>query len=163
VFFSPDHTSELFADVLRISLLSTDKNSRVIQLHGKSRKSCMYMRGVERLTSNLNSESVLLTDIDAGAAGGEETRDGAAAQKALETADSSSLPMPMPVLVSLYSVASSKTFGEYSLAEKVIFIGAMKSGPSKEGKKTGDFTFENLKDINAKGFNVDLTKVSGAA
>ena len=157
MFFSPDHTSELFADVLRISLLSTDKNSRVIQLHGKSRKSCMYMRGVERLTANSNSESVLLTDIDAGVAGGEE------AQKALETADNSSLPMPMPVLLSLYSVASSKTFGEYSLAEKVIFIGAMKSGPSKEGKKTGDFTFENLKDINAKGFNVDLTKVSGAA
>ncbi len=26
--------------------------------------------------------------------------------------------------------------------------------------KSGDFAFENLKDINAKGFNIDLTKVS---
>lgn len=155
VQFSPDHTSELFADVMRISLLSTDKNSRVIQLYGKCRKSNMYMRGVEKLTSNLNNESVVLTDIDANALVAED----AVAQKAPENSDNSAIPMPVPVLLSLYSIASSKTFGEYSQAEKIIHIGAMKSGPTKDGKKTGDFTFENLKDINAKGFNIDLTKV----
>ena len=64
VFFSPDHTSELFADIMRISMLSTTKNSRMIQLNGKSRKSNIYVKGVENLTANLNTESVILTDID---------------------------------------------------------------------------------------------------
>ena len=101
---------------------------------------------------------MLLTDIDVSSLN-DENKDGIA-QKAPDTTDNSAVPMPIPVLLSLYSIASSKTVGEYSLAEKIIHIGAMKSAPTKEGKKTGDFTFENLKDINAKGFNIDLTKVN---
>ena len=163
VTFSPDHASELFADTLRISLITTDKNSRTIQLYGKSRKSNMFIKGVDNIKSNSNNESVILTDIDpnllidADAAAPVPVDKNAAAAKAPAEPETP-LPIPIPIVLSLYSIASSKTFGEYSQAEKTIQIGAMKSPPTKDGKKSGEFFFENLKDINLKGFNIDLAK-----
>lgn len=139
VLFTPDHTSDLYADVMRISMLSTDKNSRVVQLHGKSRKSIIYIKGVDTLTGNSNSESSILSEVEplsVQAEGGQEQAPGAqAGGKAAAEAAEGTLPIPIPIVLSLYSIASSRYFGEYSMAEKVIQIGAMKSAPTKDGKK----------------------------
>ena len=63
IIFSPDHNSELYADTMRISLVSNEQNSKSIQLFGKSRNKNMYIRGVEFLTTNLNHESMILNDL----------------------------------------------------------------------------------------------------
>lgn len=136
VFFTPDHSSELFADVMRISMLSTYKNSRVIQLNGKSRKSVIYVKGVENLVGNANNESCILTEVDPTSViegDGKDDKNAAAVKAPTEPVDNSLFPTP--ILLSLYSIASSKNFGEYSMAEKTIQIGAMKSPPTKDGKK----------------------------
>jgi len=138
VLFSPDHTSELYADVMRISMLSTDKNSRVIQLHGKSRKSIIYIKGVDTLTGNSNNESSVLNEVEplsVSAEGGQELVNAQAAGKGAADSVENGSSIPIPIMLSLYSIASSKYFGEYSTAEKIIQIGAMKSAPTKEGKK----------------------------
>ena len=124
----------------------------------------MYVRGVESLVSNLNNESNILTDTDpVGTTGQDEPVDNKGKDtKTIEIGPS--LQIPIPIMLTLYSVSSSKTIGEYSTAEKIIYIGCMKSGSGlekdkKDAKKNGDFTFENIKDINLKGFNIDLPKV----
>ena len=139
VIFSPDHTSELYADIMRISLISSEKNSKVIQLFGKSRKKNMYIRGVEFLTANLNNESMMLTEVENETEGAEanvkdekNAKDkGGDKDKGGEKAEFS---VPTPILLSLYSIASSKSVGEYSQAEKTIFIGCMKSNAAAAAK-----------------------------
>ncbi len=164
IIFSPDHNSELYADTMRISLVSNEQNSKSIQLFGKSRNKNMYIRGVEFLTSNLNNESMILSEINPTAGENElaekESKDVKGGDKG--GASTGELAIPIPILLTLYSISSSKTINEYSQAEKTIHIGCMKSsgggGDKKDAKKNGDFTFENVKDINLKGFNIDLAK-----
>jgi len=165
IIFSPDHNSELYADTMRISLVSNEQNSKSIQLFGKSRNKNMYIRGVEFLTSNLNNESMILNEIDPTLGEGEltekESKDVKGDKGGAAGAGPADLAIPIPILLTLYSISSSKTIGEYSQAEKIIHIGCMKSGggaDKKDAKKNGDFTFENVKDINLKGFNIDLAK-----
>ena len=160
IMFTPDHQSELFADMMRITLSSTDQGSRNIQLYGKCRSHSMYIKGVEYLTNNLNSESLMITDLDS-----VETPSGApqsaAPPSTQKESGEESIKMPIPILVTLYSMSAGKNSSEYSTAERVITIGCMKTNPAnakKEVKKNGDFSFENTKEINLKGFNVDLLK-----
>jgi hypothetical protein len=122
-------------------MISTEKNSKVIQLYGKSRKSNIYFRGVESLIQNLNSESIVLSEIDQGSS----THDGSmheavvkevAGKMANDQQGEIASLIPIPILVTLYSVSSSKLVGEYSQAEKIIYIGCMKSMTvTKDGKK----------------------------
>ena len=152
---------------MRISLISNEQNYKIIQLFGKSRTKNIYIRGVEFLTTNLNNESMLLTELDPTWGENEtpekESKDDKKGEKGGTTAIvSSELAVPIPILLTLYSISSSKVIGEYSQAEKIIHIGCMKSNSTgadkKDAKKNGDFTFENVKDINLKGFNIDLAK-----
>lgn len=161
VFFSPDHASELYADVLRIQVM---KNSRVIQLVGKSRKSNVYLKGVEMLTSNLNNESLLLTEVDPHTNLNPDSAN-VDPQTKTNDADMSAVPTAIPILVTLYSISSSKSIGEYSTAEKTITIGCAKinkvivtTDKKDTSKKSGDFLFEVAKEVNAKGFNIDILK-----
>jgi hypothetical protein len=153
IIFTPDHQSELFADMMRISLSSTDEGARNIQLFGKCRNHTMYIRGAELLTNNLNTEALMVTDLEA-------IEIASVVVAAAPPVDDNSLKIPVPILVTLYSMASAKNSSEYTTAERIIYIGCMKTNGKKDvAKKNGDFTFENTKDINAKGFNVDLAKV----
>ena len=156
--FSPDHASELFADVMRISLVSTDKNNRVIQLNGKCRKNNIYFRGVESLTQNMNNESIILTDIDVNTTAdsaegtGKDAAD-KAAKLGNELSENATNNIPIPILVTLYSISSSKVIGEYSQAEKTIHIGCMKSNAvSKEGKKVFERILNLKKNYNLFNF-----------
>lgn len=160
IIYSPDHQSELYADVMRISLSSHDEGARIINLYGKCRNHTMYIRGAELLTNNLNSETLMLTDLDVVDAASQAAAQ--AAPTSTKDSEDTSLKVPIPILVTLYSIASPKNIGEYSTAEKIINIGCMKTNPNnakKDTKKNGDFTFENSKEINAKGFSIDLAKV----
>lgn len=138
ISFTPDHTSDLYADTLKISLIANEKNSRSIQLYGKSRKKNMYIRGVEYLTANSNTESMILTDLESNEHL-EENKD----EKQIKVEKNANkiteeLIVPTSVLLTLYSISSSKTVGEYSVAEKVIHIGCLKSNvpnDKKDGKK----------------------------
>jgi hypothetical protein len=133
IIFSPDHNSELYADTMRISLLSSSANSKTIQLFGKSRKKAMYVRGVEFLTSNLNNESMILTDFET-----ENSNEGQEIASKDSLTNKVDMPIPIPILVTLNSVTSSKNIGEFTQAEKIIYIGCMRSSPSgdkKEAKK----------------------------
>ena len=157
IIFTPDHQSELFADMMRISLSSTDQGSRNIQLYGKCRNHSMYIRGAEFLTNNLNTESLMITDLDSSDQNGQAT--GAQSAPPAKDSEDNSLKIPIPILVTLYSMSAGKNSSDYSTSERTIHIGCLKTNNAKkEVKKNGDFSFENLKDINAKGFNVDLTK-----
>ena len=138
VLFFPDHSSDLYADTLKISLIANEENSRSIQLFGKSRKKNMYIRGVEYLTKNSNTESMILSDLES-----DEHKDENKDEKQSKIDKSSNkvpdeLIIPTSVLLTLYSICSSKTVGEYSTAEKIIQIGCMKSNvlnDKKDGKK----------------------------
>ena len=143
VTFSPDHASDLYADVMRIALLSLEKNSRVVQLCGRSRKRPMYIRGVEPLTANLNTESMMLADTDdaiaAAAAGALAPATGPPAQ-ANDDIDGvgKELPIPVPVMLTFTSVPVMKSsVCDFSQSEKIIYIGCMRSGAGdkKETKK----------------------------
>lgn len=140
ITFAPDHTSELYADTMRITMISNEKNSKVIQLHGKSRVNNMYVRGVEQLSGNLNNESMILIDLDVA----EDQEDDSSKEKSTKgeksaskgkTASEQPLVIPNSALVTLYSSPSTKTFGEYNQAEKLIHIGCMKSNSDKKDVK----------------------------
>ena len=141
------------------------------------------MKGVEYLTSNINNESVVLTEVDGSVGNGDATNPDAQ-QKAIET-DGSIIPTAIPILVTLYSISSSKSIGEYSIAEKTITIGCTKVnkpvGDKKDTKKvyllkksliqtfhilkifsnkfvkSGEFSFDNIKEINLKVFEYSRT------
>ena len=102
------------------------KNSRVIQLVGKSRKSNIYIKGVENITSNLNNESIVITEIDFNSNAESANPEGG------QMSESTAIPTAVPILVTLYSVASSKSIGEYSISEKIITIGCTKSNKTSD-------------------------------
>jgi len=141
VAFSPDHPSEYYADIMRINL-SAENHSKVIQLYGRSRKNNIYIRGVEFLTNNMNTESIVLTEVDqSNETMGEGTQANNEKEKKEEKANKADnkaepkteLQMPIPILVVLNSI-SSKNVGEYSQAERIIQIGCMKSNLTADKK-----------------------------
>lgn len=119
-------------------MVSNEKNSKVIQLSGKSRANNMYVRGVDHLTGGqLSTESMLLVDL-ADDNSGEEKEE--ATKKAAKPAENkpkseSSVSIPIPILVTLYSMPSHKTPGEFTQAEKLIHIGCMRSSSEKKDAK----------------------------
>lgn len=123
-------------------MVSNEKNSRVINLTGKSRANNMYVRGVESLSGNLSSESMILVDLDDTllTSGGddkpEETKK-AKGEKGGDKGEKSKqeISLPQPILVTLYAMPSTKTNGEYTQAERVIFIGCMRSTSEKKDFK----------------------------
>lgn len=146
VTFHPDHTSELYSDTMHISIVSNEKNSRVIHLTGKSRANNMYLRGVEPLSGNtMSTEPMILVDLDempsSGGLNDEEatTKKGGGGQappKGVDAKPKADVSMSIPVLVILYSMPSHKASGEFTQAEKIIHIGCMKSsGDKKESRK----------------------------
>ena len=65
------------------------------------------------------------------------------------------------ILVQLFAAPSTKANEEFTSAEKTIHIGCIRVnnvGDKKEVKKNGDFAFDNVKEINGKGFSIDLAK-----
>lgn len=134
-------------------MVSNEKNSRVIHLSGKSRANNMYVRGpaVEYLSGNLSSESMILVDLDEAAAGlgdeksavvgGEQEQtkktkaDKTGGEKGGDKAKQEAVGMPVPILVTLYAMPSPKANGEYVQAERVMFIGCMKSTNEKKDVK----------------------------
>ena len=137
--FHPDHSSELYSDTMRIIMVSNEKNSKVIQLSGKSRANNMYVRGVDHLTGGqLSTESMLLVDLaddNSGEEKEEATKKAAKAAENKQPKSESSLSIPIPILVTLYSMPSHKTPGEFTQAEKLIHIGCMRSSSEKKDAK----------------------------
>lgn len=170
--FQPDHESDLYSDQIYIRLKSSEFNSRYIQLVGKSRsKSFIYFKGVEYLakTSKNSGESTFLQDLETVQPEPEKPSEKEKEKDSLGKEQPAQQPQaPVPVLVQLISTmnGNSKSQEEYTTAEKVIQIGCIRTnylgseGGRKEVKKNGEFAFENLKEINSKGFSVDLAKVS---
>lgn len=146
ISFRPDHTSEFYSDTMRIIMVSNEKNSRVISLGGKSRSNNMYVRGVECLSGNLSSESMILVDLDeTSLMGGEEKPEETTTKKGNkgDKGDKgeklkSEICLPQPILVTLYAMPSSKANGEFTQAERVIFIGCMRSTSEKKDFKKVD-------------------------
>ena len=171
--FQPDHESDLYSDQIYIRLKSSEFNSRYIQLVGKSRsKSYIYFKGVEYLSkSSKNSgESIFLQDFETIQAESDKMTE-KEKEKEKDSVSKEQPPQqpqaPLPILVQLFSTTNphAKSQDEYTTAEKVIQIGCIRtnflgSDGRKEVKKNGEFAFENLKEINSKGFSVDLAKVS---
>jgi hypothetical protein len=116
----------------------------------------MYIRGAELLTNNLNSESLILVDLESDTNLAHTTQ---TTEKVSKDSDDTSIKVHIPLMLTLYSFASPKNFVDFSTAEKFIYIGCMRANTKKDVKKNGDFTFENTKEINLKGFNIDLQKV----
>jgi hypothetical protein len=164
--FSPDHSSDLFSDVVKISLLSCETKSRDIQLVGKSRNKAMYIRGVEYLSTNCINESMMLgkdietlsldnqdnnqnDSISSPVKGGTSTKEKLSSTKEDKNDQSNNLIIPTPVLLTLYAAPSTKTIGEYTQAEKLIHIGCMKQtmnlADKKDTKKVFIFYFFYLK------------------
>ncbi len=118
--------------MLRIQVM---KNLRVIQLAGRSRRSNIYIKGIENLTSNTNNESMILTEIDSNTTNSGDLNN---ADAQIKTNDVENFPIPVaiPILVTLYSISSSKSIGEYSVAEKIITIGCNKVNKQSDKKDT---------------------------
>ncbi|CAF3845583.1 unnamed protein product [Rotaria magnacalcarata] len=71
----------------------------------------------------------------------------------MQTTDPNEKGIPNNILVSLCAQSIN---GKYVAAQRELIIGCASS--SVGSKKNGDYTFDNLKDINAEGFNVDVPK-----
>ena len=170
--FQPDHESDLYSDQIYIRLKSSEFNSRYIQLVGKSRsKSFIYFKGVDYLAKTCKSsgESTFLQDFETVPAESDKPPEKEKEKDSLAKEQPAQQPQaPVPILVQLISTlnsSSSKSQDEFTTAEKVIQIGCIRtnflgSEGRKEVKKNGEFAFESLKEINSKGFSIDLAKVS---
>lgn len=153
VVFQPDHTSELYADTMHMTMVSNEKNSRTIHLSGKSRTNNMYVRGVELLSGNMSNESMVLVDLEDGELGGvgtvgeekDEKKTRAAAVDNKQQGNKSDMAIPTAILVTLYALPSPKTSGEYLQAEKLIFIGCMRTTGEKKDVKRVSQTISLLK------------------
>jgi hypothetical protein len=124
VTFSPDHVSKLYEDQLNLDFKS-DGNSRTIGLFGICRKSLIYIRGVEELENNMKDESMILNELetrfnDANVKGDKSEKLDLTAIMATNVAVNA-----IPILVTLYS--NSKSINEFVQAEKVIYIGCIKT------------------------------------
>jgi hypothetical protein len=152
IIFNPDHQSDLYADVMRITLSSNEEAQKIIQLVGKARNHTVYIRGAELVVNTANYETLVLNEIEP------ETKVTDEALKLSKDVDDS-IKMPNPLIVNLFSCARND---DYTVAEKIITFGCLKTNnlnpAKKDAKKNGDFSFDGLKEINAKGFNIDITK-----
>lgn len=138
--------------MLRLSLSSNDEATKIIQLIGKAKNHTVYVKGAEQVVNTANYETLVLNEIEP------EARIPEDALKLSKDVEDS-IKIPNPLIVNLYSCARND---DYTVAEKIITFGCLKTNSinpaKKDVKKNGDFSFDALKEINAKGFNIDITK-----
>ncbi|CAF2035955.1 unnamed protein product [Rotaria magnacalcarata] len=134
---SPDHDSDFFSDLVRITI-SEQPIKLEFRLRGTCRQNSMYIRPLDNgniiqkcLLPNVNE--IITTQM--------------------QTTDPNEKGIPNNILVSLCAQSIN---GKYLAAQRELIIGCASS--SVGSKKNGDYTFDNLKDINAEGFNVDVPK-----
>ncbi len=127
VMFNPDHPSANFADVARLSLFNLPYAS--IQLVGVGCVHTTYVEGGNPLAPSLESAGLLPGELE------EDTSKAAA--------------LPTPILVEMKAERILGTT-EIVPAEASIFVGSVKTAASAQ-KKGGEFTFDNVAPLTAKG------------
>ncbi|CAF4738514.1 unnamed protein product [Rotaria sp. Silwood1] len=139
VIFSPDHDSDFFSDLVRITI-SEQPVKLEFRLRGTGRQNTVYIRPLDN--GNIVQKCLLPNVNDA-------------LTMQMQTTDPNEKGIPNNILVLLCAQFIN---GKYVPAQRELIVGcaSISSGP----KKNGDYTFDNLKDINAEGFNVDVPKVN---
>ncbi|CAF2420187.1 unnamed protein product [Rotaria sp. Silwood2] len=139
VIFNPDHDSDFFSDLVRITI-SEQPVKLEFRLRGTGRQNTVYIRPLDN--GNIVQKCLLPNVNDA-------------LTMQMQTIDPNEKGIPNNILVLLCAQFIN---GKYIPAQRELIIGcaSVSSGP----KKNGDYTFDNLKDINTEGFNVDVPKSS---
>ncbi|XP_070561828.1 cilia- and flagella-associated protein 74-like isoform X2 [Ptychodera flava] len=132
VTFAPDHSSDYFSDGARLSLFGQDE-SHVIHLIGKSREHTMYVLGGDEITPCVES---------------------LAAGPLPEEEEGEAKPQAVPVLLTFRSVGKEEG---HQPATRSIEIGCIRTMAVSQ-KKNGEFIFDNINAITAKGFQIDNQK-----
>ncbi|XP_023933583.1 fibrillin-2 [Lingula anatina] len=133
--YAPDHASVNYFDTVRIQLFGMEEQHS-FQVLGQCFPHIMYVAGGDELMPDVESLTVL--------PGTEEE----------EEVKSSAIP----VLLTFNSVSSEEGF---SAASRELLVGCVRTmavSQKKPGKQNGEFSFENTKDIEAKGFTLDPPK-----
>ncbi|XP_055958483.1 cilia- and flagella-associated protein 74 isoform X1 [Patella vulgata] len=128
VTFAPDHGSEHYSDGVRIELFGQEE-SHFFELLGIAKNHIMYMYGGDELTPDI--ESLAVTPV-------------------LDDDEDFKLP-PKPILVSLFSITKDN---EFTTASREIFVACVRTMAVSQ-KKNGEFQFENIQTLQAKGFNME--------
>ncbi|XP_042199680.1 cilia- and flagella-associated protein 74 isoform X1 [Callorhinchus milii] len=131
VTFYPDHESLHYSDGLSVELFGTV--SRVIQLKGAARDSLAYVEGGDPVDISSESLTILPKYGESG--------------QPVET---------KPVLLILRSVPSDNKF---TTAVREFRVGCIRSNISTT-KKNVELYFDSLQGLQAKGFNIDPTRIS---
>ncbi|KAL5014796.1 hypothetical protein ScPMuIL_009066 [Solemya velum] len=129
VTFAPDHGSDNYFDVVRIELFGKEE-SHCFRLVGKSKPHIMYIDGVDDRFPTIES---------------------LAEKSVISLEDEESKTPIIPVLCTLHSIAKDN---QYVPASREISIGCVRTMAVSQ-KKNGEFQFENVQQITAKGFNID--------
>ncbi|CAF0939241.1 unnamed protein product [Rotaria sordida] len=137
VIFSPDHDSDFFSDLVRITI-SEQPVKLEFRLRGTGRQSTVYIRPLDN--GNIVQKCLLPNINDA-------------LTMQMQTTDPNEKGIPNNILVVLCAQFIN---GKYVPAQRELIIGC--ASVSSGSKKNGDYTFDNLKDINSEGFNVDVPK-----
>ncbi|XP_077980899.1 cilia- and flagella-associated protein 74-like isoform X2 [Glandiceps talaboti] len=132
VTFAPDHASDYYSDGARISLFGQHE-SHVIRLIGRSREHTMYVVGGDEI----------MTCVESLAAG-----------PLPEEEEGEVKPPAVPVLLSFRSVGKEDG---HQPATRSIEIGCIRTMAVSQ-KKNGEFIFDNINMITAKGFQIDTQK-----
>ncbi|XP_030041945.1 cilia- and flagella-associated protein 74 isoform X2 [Microcaecilia unicolor] len=132
VTFSPDHESLYYSDCLRVELFNKEI-AHVIHLKGASRNHMMFVEGGDPLDVSVESLSITPTYEDS-------TKDQEETAKL--------------VLLKLQCVQTQNTI---TPAVREIYIGSVRTSQTS-GRKSVEFTLENLPLLNHNGFSAEPVK-----
>ncbi|CAF1061896.1 unnamed protein product [Adineta steineri] len=139
VIFSPDHDSDFFSDLVHITI-SEQPVKLEFRLRGSGRQNTMYIRPLDN--ANVIQKSLLPNISDA-------------VTMQMQTIDPNEKGLPNNIVVIL---CAQMVNGKYVPAQRELMIGC--AGITTGSKRNGEYTFDNLKDINTEGFNIDNPKSS---
>ncbi|GAA48991.1 hypothetical protein CLF_102349 [Clonorchis sinensis] len=159
VTFSPDHPSDLYHETLVLKLFNQMQNAHTIQVRGCCKSSPMYVRGGDHgdgLGEDDESHNQMNDYIGVDMSLSNEERAASYLTMRLErgrqtSAKDESLPEGMET--------SQAELHSCSSPWKTLHVGFVKSG-NDLSKKAGEFTIENIKDLNTLGFEVEPQKAT---
>ncbi|CAF0802559.1 unnamed protein product [Adineta ricciae] len=138
VIFSPDHDSDFFSDLVRITI-SDQPVKLEFRLRGSGRQNTMFIRPLDN--ANVVQKSLLpnISDI---------------VTSQMQAIDPTEKGAPNNIVVLLCAQMAN---GKYVPAQRELMIGCAATSGTK---RNGDYSFDNMKDINNEGFIVDNPKTS---
>ncbi|KAK3105163.1 hypothetical protein FSP39_018521 [Pinctada imbricata] len=131
VSFAPDHSSDHYSDGISIELFGKEESHNFL-IKGAAKPRIMFIHGVDEKTPDVES----------------------LAEKPAPAEDEEGKPAMASVLFTIKSIAKEN---EFVPGSRDLYVGCVRTMAVSQ-KKNGEFQFENVQLITAKGFNIEPQK-----